>query len=125
MKTLYLMKCNEFYKIGYTGDIKLRHETLQTASPYNITIIDRAECKKTIWFEKALHSKYQLYAVRNEWFEFDNDILELIKKDFKLIKQGNIDFGFIKNQLVCEKLIYPIPLVKTFVDIPLSYYSII
>tara|TARA_R110002012_G_scaffold69173_2_gene179151 strand:+ start:413 stop:778 length:366 start_codon:yes stop_codon:yes gene_type:complete len=75
-KRVYFMRQGDsnYYKIGYTTNLKQRLKSIQMYSPITITVTasTKANCK----FEKYLHRKYNEYNVRGEWFELPPNILK-------------------------------------------------
>lgn len=80
MQTLYLIKCNEFYKIGVANDVESRLAQLSTGNPYplEVKVVYRFENAEII--ERALHQKFIDNRIRGEWFRLSyEDQVELHK----------------------------------------------
>jgi hypothetical protein len=73
---VYLVKATttSFYKIGVSKDCYKRLQTLQTGNPLELTIIERIFSVDCIAIEKALHTYYEAYSIRGEWFDFPKSI---------------------------------------------------
>ncbi|WP_176054242.1 GIY-YIG nuclease family protein [Paraburkholderia caribensis] len=56
-------------KIGRSGDIKLRLQTFQTGSPYELKLMGWIESDSDSNLEAALHNQYASRRVHLEWFE--------------------------------------------------------
>jgi hypothetical protein len=79
MEYLYLIRCDEFVKIGIACDVKNRLKTLQTGNPYPLTLIDSFEFDDAVRVESVLHRKYDHARMRGEWFKLtDAELEELI-----------------------------------------------
>lgn len=68
MQYLYIIKCQEFYKIGIANDIESRLAQLSTGNPYPLEVeiyyaFDNAEI-----VERSLHQRYKEQRQRGEWF---------------------------------------------------------
>lgn len=76
---LYLISdSNEFLKIGVTNDIKRRIKELNSANPRDIKVL--FFIKEVYLLEKILHSEFDKYRINNEWFYYNDSILEIFKK---------------------------------------------
>src|SRR5260370_34166999 len=71
---LYLIR-EEFglYKIGIARDIGTRMSTLQTATPYTLTLCAHVRIKNALQAEKFIHSLLDRHHVRGEWFKLPNE----------------------------------------------------
>ena len=81
MQYLYLIKCQQLYKIGITNDIKSRLAQLSTGNPFELSVVrvfgyDNAEI-----VERAVHQRFSSNRKRGEWFELDENDL----RDFEAI----------------------------------------
>ena len=65
---IYVIKCGEFYKIGYTSGrcVEPRIRALQTASPHKLQLIDAWEGDTDS--ERRIHERFSGLRVRGEWF---------------------------------------------------------
>jgi hypothetical protein len=84
MQYLYLIRCQQFYKIGITNDIKSRLAQLSTGNPFELDVVrvfgyDNAEI-----VERAIHQRFSDNRKRGEWFELDADGL----RDFETINSA-------------------------------------
>jgi|SRR6185369_4196111 len=75
---IYIVKCNEFYKIGITDDIRRRMIALQTGNPYELKLVKTYRAVSS--FEELIHTilTKAKQHVRGEWFQPDTASLELI-----------------------------------------------
>lgn len=67
---------NKYIKIGYTIDIQERLKGLQTSSPLTLYLY-KIIPGNTI-DEKTLHKEFKEYHLRNEWFNFTNELKDKI-----------------------------------------------
>jgi len=79
---VYILKCNEFYKIWHTQDTITLYERIrqiQTWNPYEIKKIHTIETKDRFKLEQKLHKKFKHKHIRWEWFELiDCDIEDIL-----------------------------------------------
>lgn len=67
---------NQHIKIGYSVNPLKRIKALQTGNSYNLEILTVIE--GDISMEKLLHKKFKNYKIKNEWFQFSEEIKEFI-----------------------------------------------
>ncbi|MFA5378284.1 MAG: GIY-YIG nuclease family protein [Dehalococcoidia bacterium] len=83
---VYLLKEEEYYKIGHTTNFAIRIGSIRTSNPREVEVItfietvNRAQAKR---LETALHKFFALKRVRGEWFELCSDDIQFFK-DFQL-----------------------------------------
>lgn len=80
MENLYLIKCNEFYKIGIATDLENRLAALQTGNPYPLEVEACYQFVNASVVEKALHQRFSASRTIGEWFRIGDSI-----EDFKMI----------------------------------------
>jgi predicted GIY-YIG superfamily endonuclease len=77
MPYVYLIKCNEFYKIGVATDVQTRLAALQTGNPFRIDVVISYEFPTANAVEAALHQKFKAKQKNLEWFNLtEKDIAE-------------------------------------------------
>lgn len=69
MQYLYIIKCQDFFKIGVANDVENRLSQLSTGNPFPLVVevtyaFDNAEV-----VERALHQRFKEQRTRGEWFE--------------------------------------------------------
>lgn len=75
---IYLIKCDEFYKIGIAWDIDSRLNSLQCGNPYELELMVAKRVKNAKTLELKLHELVKDKRVFREWFKLDdNDILKI------------------------------------------------
>lgn len=112
---LYLIKTNNFTKIGYTKNLNNRISKYLTDNPtFEILGIKEGTLKD----EQYYHERFNDYIIRTEWMELPDDILETVKQEFtpynKNIKLYN-----------SNKLLNPETLIDSFKRKIYAAYSIL
>lgn len=80
MSTLYILKCQNVYKIGITTTtVTRRVKSLQTGNAYKITRYWSKKCSNYVQMEKYFHRKFAKKRLLGEWFALDDNDLEFIK----------------------------------------------
>lgn len=77
---VYLIKCNEFCKIGHTFNLDNRLNSLQTGNPYNLEITFSLKHPKAEEVEFYLQEKFLEKKVLREWFKLSDDDIVDIKR---------------------------------------------
>ncbi len=107
-KYVYIMKSNEYYKIGVSSNPQKRLKELQTGNPVEIEIVNSWKVRFAMELEKKLHDLFDRERVRLEWFKLDNEDLENIKKyieanivqeeiNYRYSLDGRLLYGFNKS----------------------------
>ena len=84
-KFLYLIKCNEFYKIGSTNNLQTRLTELQTGNPYPLEIDVFWESYSAGSLETCLHNTFSGKRVIGEWFVLDRSDIDKIDQICSLL----------------------------------------
>lgn len=79
---LYVIRCEQYYKIGYTFDLKTRLDNLQTANPFALYVVLAVRHPEARVIERMLHQFFYDKKVVGEWFLLDEKDLKKIKTDF-------------------------------------------
>ncbi len=76
---IYIVKTNEFYKIGRTNNIKRRIKELESLNPFDVELIlyQKKLYSKTV--EAFLHAEFRDKNIKGEWFKLSELDLMLIK----------------------------------------------
>ena len=67
----YIVEAGPFVKIGYTGNLDSRLEALQTACPYEVSVLCLFPHMSEVTareMELHFHKKFEHFRVRGEWF---------------------------------------------------------
>lgn len=86
-KYVYIFKCENYYKIGITNNVKRRLHDAQVSTPFKIELIYNHLCKFASQREYDLHWKFRKQNVRGEWFNLTEDNINFIKQELE--KRGN------------------------------------
>lgn len=70
---LYLLECDNYYKIGYASNLNTRLKHYDTHNP-NYKLIDSKEGSHQD--ETCLHRKCKEFRIKGEWFEKCADVLD-------------------------------------------------
>lgn len=65
-KNLYMVRCNEYVKIGVSENVSRRMIDLQSSNPYELELIYEGKGEGIL--EEAWHTKYANSHHRGEWF---------------------------------------------------------
>ncbi len=100
---IYIIKCisplpDNFVKIGFAIDPKLRLVELQRGCPYQLILL--REFRGYIWQEKWIQNYFKSSLIHGEWFNFKDEMLKILANKRQelmndYIKQSNkpIIFG--------------------------------
>ena len=80
MQNLYIIQCQEYYKIGVANDVESRLSQLSTGNPYPLKVLTVYEFDNAEFVERSLHQKYKLQRTRGEWFSLKYEDLVDIHK---------------------------------------------
>lgn len=75
MQYLYLIKCQQFYKIGVANDVENRLAQLSTGNPFELEVLAVYGFANAQFVEAAVHQRFSWARVRGEWFELDDEQL--------------------------------------------------
>lgn len=75
---LYIIKCQEFHKIGVANDVENRLAQLSTGNPYPLEVQTIYEFENAEPVERAIHQRYKSARQRGEWFTLGYDDLKNI-----------------------------------------------
>lgn len=75
---LYIIKCQEYFKIGVANDVESRLAQLSTGNPFPLEVQVIYEFENAESIEKALHQRYKENRVRGEWFRLGYEDLKNI-----------------------------------------------
>jgi hypothetical protein len=81
MDYLYLIKCNEFYKIGITNDIAERFSELQVGNPYKLALVGLYGFPNALEMETHFHCKFIKQRVLGEWFQLSDSDISSVKEE--------------------------------------------
>lgn len=111
---VYLIKEEEYYKIGHTSNFSTRISDLRCANAHPleiVTFIETVNSAQAKRLERAMHSFFNLKRVRGEWFELNSDDIEFFKDYQQSTGQHQIEildvetFSRVKKEMVIKSLI--------------------
>ena len=71
---LYLIREEHgLYKVGIAQDVDVRLSTLQSATPYTLTVCVTVAVKNALQAESFVHSALTAHHVRGEWFQLPDE----------------------------------------------------
>ena len=73
---LYLIKCGNYLKIGFTENLEQRTKTYETHNP-DFEVLCTIDGDKND--EAYLHNLFKQYKYKNEWFYNNEEIIEVVK----------------------------------------------
>lgn len=76
---VYLLKCGEFYKIGFSATPRKRLRQLRTGSPFPITVEHELRTSFYRDIERRLHLRFEAKRGEGEWFKLDERDVAYIK----------------------------------------------
>lgn len=84
---IYIIQCEQFFKIGYTGGrVRDRLNGIRSSNPYELHLLcvfraaNEKEAKQT---EKILHEIHNSKRISGEWYELDYKAIDAIKEYLK------------------------------------------
>jgi hypothetical protein len=78
MQYLYLVQCQQFYKIGIASDVQSRLAQLATGNPFELELLAAYGFENANPIEIALHQRFSNNRKKGEWFSLDNYDLDLL-----------------------------------------------
>jgi len=76
---IYIIKTNEFYKIGITNNIKRRIKEIEALNPFKIELILYKKLLYSKTVEAFLHAEFRDKNIKGEWFNLSELDLMFIK----------------------------------------------
>ena len=76
---VYIIKCEQWYKIGKAKNVNSRLSGLQTGNPFPLELIHVIPCKDYNKAESYLHNIFANRRGLGEWFELNDNDIEKIK----------------------------------------------
>ena len=87
---IYIIKCHDYYKIGYTHNVLNRLQGLQVSNPYDLELIFCKKIPEAKYFEKWIHWALAKGKIRGEWFKVDIITLSFLISE---LNQVAIDYA--------------------------------
>lgn len=102
MSYLYIIKCQDYHKIGIANDVESRLSQLATGNPYRLDVVVTYEFENAEVVEKAIHQRYKDKRKRGEWFELSYDDLKNIHEI--CLKLGGSAYEYRGGQVSDESM---------------------
>jgi hypothetical protein len=83
---VYVMRVRQFYKIGYTTDIRKRYNDISVSNPFKVTLMITIVSEAAQLLESQLHERFAAKRVRGEWFRLDEEDLAFLRE---LAREGH------------------------------------
>jgi hypothetical protein len=77
---LYLIKCQQYYKIGVANDVQSRLAQLSTGNPFELEPLTVSGFDNASAVETVLHQRFAAKRQRGEWFSLNSDDVATIDK---------------------------------------------
>lgn len=91
---VYVVKCQEYYKIGRTGlDVNNRIKQLQVSNPHELQLVLHGGTDNPSDLELSLHEYFKDKHHRGEWYKLGDEDLVTLED---IINAYN-DYGYAKN----------------------------
>jgi hypothetical protein len=91
---VYLFRCSDFYKIGYSKNVYRRLKQLDTR-PFPLDCIAAVYSERAWDIEQYIHKAFYSLRAENEWYQFDffpqeNEFYDFVKQiEMKLEEKCN------------------------------------
>lgn len=96
-KSVYVIKCENFYKIGWTaGSLNSRLDALQHANPFELSVQYVFADKEANFLERELHKLFAHKRIRREWFALEKDDFKILE-DFILKRWQQLAKNELQN----------------------------
>jgi len=92
MKSLYLLKCGNYHKIGIAENVVKRIRQLQTGNPQEITLVASYSSKDAELHEAILHRLLRGSRAVGEWFKFSEKEINLIKETYAAFNRNDMAY---------------------------------
>lgn len=80
---IYILKCGEYYKIGYASDLAKRLCDYKVHNPAPMTVIRFAATPMHLQYERWIRIRFQSKHHHGEWYRFDDaDLLRIDNRWF-------------------------------------------
>jgi hypothetical protein len=78
-KFVYILKSQEYYKIGITSNLERRVNSIQGGNPFEVEVVCAYRVKDSRTLEKYLHEGLLAFRHKREWFKLEPDFVEELK----------------------------------------------
>ncbi len=81
-RSVYVLLCESFIKVGIAWDVDKRVRQLQTAVPFRIVLLRSWTAKNALHQEQELHLLLSRFHHSGEWFKLTAESIQIVK-DFQ------------------------------------------
>mgnify|MGYP002413567514 CR=1 FL=1 len=99
MQSMYLLRCDSYYKIGVAIDVVDRVATLQTGNPRKIDIVFVYKFENSKLIESVLHQRFKDFRVSGEWFGISVNDIETIKNICEMLGGIKVNSSQITREI--------------------------
>ena len=89
---IYAIRCNEYLKIGISKNPRARLKSLQTSSPYELTMEKTYIVKDAKIAESLVHMKLKDYHERGEWFKVSIDLVDKAVSEINAMDEDSLEY---------------------------------
>lgn len=117
MRNFYIFKCLNYYKLGFSKNVKERVKYINGCVPFKVELIFSHSSRQAFYVEKYWQYKYVDKYIKNEWFDLSQEDLkytientrkiselEFLQKEYPSIYQN-----ILKSRLYQQGLNIPDP----------------
>ena len=84
LRIIYFIRCNEYYKIGYTSNFERRLAQYRTHNPFDLIVIATKNTKSCGHYEDDIFKRYSSALHHGEWFKLrETDVVEIVDRWFR------------------------------------------
>ena len=77
-RTIYILKCNEYYKVGYASIFKQRLHLYKVHNPYPVSVVATNDTTDYKSFEDYIFKRYNDKLHHGEWFTLSEEDLRCV-----------------------------------------------
>jgi hypothetical protein len=103
MQYLYLIRCQQYYKIGIANDVQSRLAQLSTGNPFQLSVMAVYGFTNAEPVERAIHQRFAELRARGEWFCLETPDVEDFERICQLLKGTPQDQGAMIDESEIEQ----------------------
>jgi hypothetical protein len=88
---VYLIRCQQYYKIGVANDVSSRLAQLSTGNPFPLEVLATYEFANAEFIEKALHQRFENRWERGEWFSLNPPEIDIFHRVCEMLGGKSFD----------------------------------
>lgn len=101
---VYFILSGSFLKIGYSSDLLERVKTYVTGNP-DFKLVAVIPGSREL--EKKLHSRFDAYRHRTEWFRFEGELVEFVQYVVRSLRHGLNPWRWCVRLAFKEAIVFP------------------